>query len=71
MQLSDKHEKKLKRYRQKAFLFLIQEGDTVSISGNRVRVIAKGGKTIFFNYLKNPLPGPIQTEVENIDGWPA
>jgi hypothetical protein len=60
-------------YRAEKYLFFrrLRVGAVVHISGSAVRVLAIGLGSIFFNYLENPFPGPIQTHFENIDEFPT
>lgn len=70
MRTSRKYARRLLKVERYMFQRRLKEGTVVHISGNAVRVIAVGFGSIFFNYLENPFPGPIQTHFENIDEYP-
>jgi hypothetical protein len=70
LRISRKYKKRLKRAERYMFFKRLRRGAVVHISGQKVQVLALGHKSIFFNYLERPFPGPIQTDVENVDEYP-
>ena len=70
MRTSKKYSRIFRRAERYMFFKRLKPGVVVHISGRRVKVLAIGFGSIFFNYLKNPFPGPIQTHIENVDEYP-
>lgn len=40
------------------------------VSGSLIRVLGLVGPTVIFNFVKGPMPRPISTFIENLDGYP-